>query len=532
MPRIGKLPTKIWQQKLQKNDNTLQKRLEDIYGTNPDIIASRLPLYEKALATHLEAFGQSDELIISRAPGRINLLGNHIEHRGGYVNYVAVNRETLLVASPRTDDRVIIHNANTERFTAREFSIAELLPPSERGDWHHYIETVELEMHDWENYIRPAVLRLQDHFPDKPLKGLNIAVAGDIPIAAGLSSSSSLVVSTLEAALFFNDLEIPHLEKAEFCGLAEWYAGTRGGAGDHAAMLYAQRQAIVHLQFFPLKTQAIPLPEGYRVVACNSFVEHAPPGIFNERIATYEIGLMLVKKHFPQHAPKLKHLRDLTAENLEISTSEIYQILKTLPERLSRSDIKKALPAQTERLQMLFNPHTEPQDGYRVRQVVLFGLAECARGAQCATLLQEGDIQGFGKLKYLSHDGDRQFRYTPTGQETRLDNRVTDADIDRLIQDLNSNDEDRVLKAQLYQQPGGYDCSCESLDKLVDLASRVDGVIGAGLTGGGLGGCVLVFVREDAIDSLVNTLEQEFYDPQNYQNGLLICSSVGGSGII
>lgn len=532
MPKIGKHSTQTWQQKIHKDDDVFRKRLEEIYGTNPDIINSRHPLYKKAIETHIRAFGQAEELIISRAPGRINLLGNHIEHRGGYVNYVAVNRETLLVASPRHDDRVVIHNANSERFTPREFSIGELLPPSKRGDWLGYIETVKLEMHDWENYIRAAILRLQDHFPDNPLKGLNIAVAGDIPIAAGLSSSSSLVVSTLEAALFFNDLEIPHLEKAEFCGLAEWYAGTRGGAGDHAAMLYAQRQAIVHLQFFPLKTEAIPLPEGYRVVACNSFVEHAPPGIFNERIATYEIGLLLVKKHFPQYASKLVHLRDLTAQNLGISTTEIYQILKSLPERMSRKDIKNALPNHEERLQILFSPHAEPQDGYRVRQVVLFGLAECARGAQCAELLKAGDIQGFGKLKYLSHNGDRQFQYTPDGQEIPINNRVTDSDIDKLIQDLNSNDEDRILQAQIFQQPGGYDCSCESLDKLVDLASRVEGVIGAGLTGGGLGGCVLVFVREDAIHSLVNTLEQEFYAPQNYQNGLLICSSVSGSGII
>ncbi|MFT5366968.1 MAG: N-acetylgalactosamine kinase [Candidatus Latescibacterota bacterium] len=532
MPQTGTLTAATWQMNLTQKNESLLARLAEIYGNDPEILQSRLPLYQQALDTFIKAYGADQEIIISRAPGRINLLGNHIEHRGGYVNYVAVNRETLLVASARDDDRVVIHNANPDRFTAREFSISDLLPSAKRGDWLAYIETVNLTSHDWENYIRAAILHLQDHFADTPLKGLNIAIAGDIPIAAGLSSSSSLVVSSLEAALYFNKLDIPHLEKAEFCGRAEWYAGTRGGAGDHAAMLYAQQQTIVHLQFFPLKTEPVALPAGYRVVACNSFVEHAPPGIFNERIATYEIGLMLIKKHFPQYTSKLTHLRDLDASSLGIDTASIYHMLKTLPERMTRDEILNALPEHTARLNTLFAPHSDPKEGYRIRQVVLFGLAECARGAQCKDLLESGNISGFGELKYLSHDGDRQFRYAPDGTETQVENRTTDADLDRLITDLESGDHTRIQNAQIHRQPGGYDCSCEALDKLVDLASRVKGVVGAGLTGGGLGGCVLVLVKEEAINTLVETLERDFYAPQNFKNGLLICASVGGSGIV
>lgn len=532
MPILGISPISSWIEKFNRPNETLLNRLQDIYGPNQNIIASRLPLYQQAINTFLKAYGHNHEVIISRAPGRINLLGNHIEHRGGYVNYVAVNRETLLVASARDDDRVVIHNANPDRFSSREFSIGNLLPSNQRGHWLSYIESVKITPHDWENYIRAAILHLQDHFPDTPLKGLNIAVAGDIPIAAGLSSSSSLVVSALEAALYFNGLEIPHLEKAEFCGRAEWYAGTRGGAGDHAAMLYAQQQAIVHLQFFPLKTEPVPLPAGYRVVACNSFVEHAPPGIFNERIATYEIGLMLIKKNNPQFAKKLIHLRDLNADHLGISVADIYRMLKALPERMSRQEIREALPDHIPHLETLFAPHPDPQEGYRVRQVVLFGLAECARSAQCKTLLDAGNIVGFGRLKYLSHNGDRQFQYAPDGTETRVNNRISDTELDRLIADLESNDNTRIEAAQIHNQPGGYDCSCEALDKLVDIARHIEGVVGAGLTGGGMGGCVLVLAEEDAVSTLIETLENAFYRPHNYQNGTLICASVGGSGIV
>ena len=531
MPIIGQMPASAWKAELDQLTDRLMARMRELYGDDPDMIASRLPVYHQAIHTFIKAYGDR-KVIISRAPGRINLLGNHIEHRGGHVNYVAVNRETLLVASARNDDRVSLCNALSDRFGAREFSINDLLPPASRGRWLDYIQTVKITSRDWENYVRAAVLHLQDHFADVPIKGMDIAVAGDIPIAAGLSSSSSLVVSTLEAALHFNNLEIPHMQKAEFCGHAEWYAGTRGGAGDHAAMLYARRQAVVHLQFFPLRIKEVPLPAGYRVIACNSLVEHAPPGIFNERIATYEIGLMLVKKHFPQYADKLVHLRDLNAERLGISLSDIYRILKTLPERMSREAIRRALPGQDKRLNTLFAPHSEPAAGYRVRQVVLFGLSECARGAQCRALLEVGDMAGFGKLKTLSHDGDRQFRFLPDGSVQTVENRTSDADLDRLIADLESGDANRIQTAQIHQQPGGYDCSCEPLDQLVDLSNRVPGVIGAGLTGGGLGGCVLVFVRNDAVADLISALNTHFYTPKNHKEGMLICASVGGSGLI
>jgi hypothetical protein len=163
---------------------------------------------------------------------------------------------------------------------------------------------------------------------------------------------------------------------------------------------------------------------------------------------------------------------------------------------------------------------------------MLFGLAECARSAQCQDLLKSGNMEGFGQLKYLSHDGDRQFTLVTDGSESQQNNRITDTALDILIADLESKDSARISAAQIYNQPGGYDCSCRELDQLVDLASQVDGVVGAGLTGGGLGGCVLVFVREEAVDSLLSTLETKFYTPRGLSDAMLVCASVAGSGLI
>ena len=353
MPQIGVQPASIWQQKFRNKDPDVHLRMKEIYGSSEKILQTRYQIYLKALDTFLQHYNPNRPVLISRAPARINLLGNHIDHRGGHVNYMAVDRDTILVAAVRDDDRVTMHNANPERFGPRSFRIGQQLPAEHRGDWLKFIEDRDLIQGDWGNYIQAPVLHLQDSIGDRPLKGMDLAVAGDVPIAAGLSSSSSLVVSALEASLTFNDIQIPTDEKAEFCGRAEWLVGTRGGSGDHAAMLHAQKQGLVSLQFFPLRTQSVPFDDDYRVVACNSFVEHSSTGTFNERIATYEIGLLLIKRNFPRYEGRLVHLRDLNSKLLEIPLAEIYQILKSLPGRISRDEIRAQLPDRLEELDSL-----------------------------------------------------------------------------------------------------------------------------------------------------------------------------------
>jgi N-acetylgalactosamine kinase len=506
--------------RIQDQANEVDARFTALYGEDPETLESRKMLVLRALDTFGRKYGQDRSVIVSRAPGRINLLGNHIDHRGGYVNYVGISRDTVLVASANTDDTVRIVNAN-DRFHPSEFSITSLLPSEHRGDWHTYIENTGITPGNWENYIRAPILYLQDQYPDRAIKGMDIAVAGDVPIAAGLSSSSTLVVSTFNAATRFNDIEVPLKEQAEFCGAAEWYVGTRGGSGDHAAMLYAKRQALLHLRFFPLETEELPFPPGYRVVACNSCVEHAPPGIFNERIATYEIGLLMLKQAHPAIADRVEHLRDLNPNTTGRTVSEIYAMLRDLPIRASRSEIRAALPDHAERLDTLFSPHPEPPDGYRLRQVIMFGIGECARSNRGGELLRQDDLEGFGQLKRLSHDGDRQY-VTGEDSTTPVDNPISDADLESLI----------ASAPPLSDQSGGYDCSCEELDRLTDIANGVEGCVGAGLTGGGLGGCVLAIVQEDAVADLVKAVNDAFYTPRNLSDGTLVCSSAEGACII
>jgi N-acetylgalactosamine kinase len=519
-----------------------KKHFELIYGDDPTIIEDRRKAYLLLLNKFGGKYGFDREIVICRSPSRVNLKGVHIEHRGGFVNYLTHRREIIIAASSRNDDKVCLTNLRTELFPPREFSICEELNKGNWKDWWEYIaapeviKTVSQSQGDWMNYVKAAILRLHSRFPNKPLKGMDVYVNGDIPLAAGLSSSSALVVATAYIGLAINQIQLDKFALVELCGQAEWYVGTRGGAGDHAAMILGRRNYLAHIQFFPLQVQYYSFPKGYRVVICNSMKEanksNEVKNIFNSRVAGYELGFLLIKKLFLQYAPELQHLRDVNTTQLAIPETEIYHILKSLPETVSRAEAEQLLPDKKEFLANIFKSHDEPEEGYRLRDICLFGLAECERGKICVDILAKKDVIGFGKLMYISHDGDRIVKYIDNKNKVLWNNHITIADLNRLIDDLDGNLPERVERAHLYMQPGGYRCSCEVLDYLVDTAKQVPGVIGAGLTGAGLGGCILVLVADKKAEQLLTTMQEKYYTPRQLPFGAELGVSVSGAGIV
>ena len=88
----------------------------------------------------------------------------------------------------------------------------------------------------------------------------------------------------------------------------------------------------------------------------------------------------------------------------------------------------------------------------------------------------------------------------------------------------------RRESARIWRQPGAYRCSCDELDNLVDCARSVPGVVGASLTGAGLGGPVVVLVQEDAVGALVDKVRKEYYERRGLIFSAEVCSSVDGAG--
>ncbi|RKY63982.1 MAG: hypothetical protein DRQ08_08575, partial [Candidatus Latescibacterota bacterium] len=210
------LPVSKWLSQIEDPSEALKGRLRELYGGDASLISERLPLWRRALEAFGGAYGD-EEVAVVRSPARINIMGVHIEHRGGWVNYMTFAREVVAAVSPRDDDLVVLHNADP-RYPPRSFRISEELPQHKRGRWMDFIEEARPPRGDWANYVKAAVLMLQDFLGERPLKGMEMAVAGDVPEGSGMSSSSALVVASLEAAIWVNGLLVPPEEKVRLGG--------------------------------------------------------------------------------------------------------------------------------------------------------------------------------------------------------------------------------------------------------------------------------------------------------------------------
>ena len=373
--------------------------------------ASEIEKGNSLLVAFREKYGDRPCLVAS-APGRINLMGRHIEHRGGSTNMMATNQRMTFVVSPREDD--IIHVANLDPlFPEAEFRI-EVKGKGEKvkstAEWLDYLELpgtkAELEANrgHWMNYVKGTVLRFQAA-SDMPLCGMDILAFGNIPVAAGLSSSSALVVATAEAIVALNELNLTTREFVDLCGESEWYVGSRGGAGDHAAMKCARPGCITHLKFKPFEIgEVVPFPSDYSVLVIDSGEQakksEGARETFNSRIRDYETALAEVKRRYPELP--IAYFRDLAF----------------LPEK----DRIKALACL---------------EG-SVKGVATFGINECRRAEDCLELLKNRSYVALGEMMKASHDGDRLGR-----GEYECSTPKIDALCDRL------NDTPGVLGSQL-----------------------------------------------------------------------------------
>lgn len=519
----------------------LHDQLAFIYGDHPALLQERTAAYIELLRVCAETLGPERRVLLARAPGRMNIMGRHIDHQGGACNLIAIDREVLLAASLRDDDVVQLTNVRPDQFPPRRFSIGELLAQLTWDDWLSLVNSEAVRQMvteaggDWAQYIRAAILRLQKRYPQVKLRGLDVVVHGSVPVAAGLSSSSALVVATAEAVIALNGLDVRPRQLVDLCGEGEWFVGTRGGAADHAAMKFGQRNAVIHVTFFPFGVgEATPFPAGYRMVFCNSRLQAKKAAgareVFNQRIACYRIGVQLIKRFYPQYAPLIAHLRDISINNLPIRLIDLYRMLLKLPERATAAELAELLPPEI--LHPLIGGRPDPDVRYPVRGVVLFGLAECERSRLAPQLLAAGDLAGFGRLMRISHDGDRVVAYDDAWQPHPAIGPSGNAYLLDLMADLESGEPERVLAAQLHQQPGAYACSTPELDLIVDVALRTEGVIGAQLAGAGLGGGAMALVREDRVPALEEALTLRYYGPRSLPPAVLPCAPIGGSGVL
>ncbi len=530
-----------WLGRLDAGGSDLNRWLQQIYGGHESLHRQKCRDLARVLRCYGKRYGMDGKVCIVRAPGRINLMGRHVDHRGGWTNFLAIAQETIAVAGLREDDVVQAVSVEPRKFHPVAFRVSEIMGRLAWSDWINFVNSdwvrdmIYRAAGDWGNYLKAAMLRLQHGYADVMVRGMNLAVSGNVPIAAGLSSSSTLVVATLQAAIALNNFDLTSRQFIDMCGEGEWFVGSRGGAGDHAAIYLGQRGKIAHVGYHPFQIgEVIDAPSDYQVIVANSHIRAAKSSTarhqFNSRIAAYNLGLAILKQRSPEYRDAIEHLRDVTPTRLGCATSDIYRMLLRVPQTMTRQEFTEVLSAEhKELIEANFATHAAPER-YHPRGVLLFGIAEIIRAKKCVQLLREGRVQEFGQMMTISHDGDR-VRARNAGRRP-LDDPYSDEHLHRLIGDLASEDPDRVLRAQLDMQPGYYACSTPEIDLMVDLASTVPGVAGVQIAGAGLGGCIMILARRQAVPAVRRALISGYYEPAGLKPAVIPCVAVEGAGLV
>lgn len=203
----------------------------------------------------LRIFGPATALRIWRAPGRVNLIGEHTDYNLGFVLPMALDLACYTASAPRNDGRLRVYSENLGE--AREWDLSELLRLSPSGHWSDYPLGVARELAALGYSIRPA----------------NLLIWSTVPTGAGLSSSAALEVSVALALLEGRSIE--PLELVKLCRRAEnQFVGAPCGIMDQYVAVFGRAGAALCIDCRNLEHRAVRLPPGIAIVAVNSMVKH------------------------------------------------------------------------------------------------------------------------------------------------------------------------------------------------------------------------------------------------------------------
>lgn len=210
-------------------------------------------------------FGAGGEIGFVSAPGRVNLIGEHIDYHGLAVLPMALGRSIRVAFRARPDCRIRAVSANG--YGVREFAWTSDLAPTAAGDW--------------ENYLRAAARAAGQKWGTG--QGMDAAIVSDLPPAAGLSSSSALIVAVTLSLLRANGRQPVFEELMEILPEGEHFVGTRGGGMDHAASLASRAGCASLIEFDPLAVRPVPVPPGWAFLVAHSLTAAEKSGAAREQ---------------------------------------------------------------------------------------------------------------------------------------------------------------------------------------------------------------------------------------------------------
>ena len=329
----------------------------------------------QASALLQDHFGPGQGIGTVFVPGRVNLIGEHIDYHNLSVLPMAIGRG-VRIAYRRSPNSVI-----------RAFSASE-----NSGCAFHLTELEMAAPGSWINYLLAAKAVAQEGW--KIRNGIDATITSDLPSAAGLSSSSALLAGFAIALLRANSIE-PSIEQLmAVLPEGEQLVGTRGGGMDHATVLAGRRGCALYISFSPLRLAPVPIPANWRFLVAHSLTTAEKSGSVREKYNGLRVAGMgaLQKLHLPSYAAALEKGESFLTENLSEVERKVFDHVYEEARRVQ--DAVAALQTNNfARFGLLLNEsHASLRDGLRISNDSVDTLVETAlqAGAEGARMTGAG----------------------------------------------------------------------------------------------------------------------------------------------
>ena len=319
----------------------------------------------------LQTFNQPAAIYV-RAPGRVNLLGEHVDYNAGPVLPMAIDREVTLVGSPNPSETVKVYAQDLNQAVA--FNLNEL---DEKKD----VDGIPLPK--WALYPAGVAWALQQS--GMQVSGANIMFTSDVPIGAGLSSSAAVEVGFGFLWSEYGDRQIDRLELARLCQHAEnEYVGVSSGLMDQFASVFGVDGHALYFDTRSLAWEPLTLPPHTAVVIADSGVRRSlTDSAYNDRRAACEQAVEILR----QYKPDIESLRDIQPTEFMAYSPYLPQVVSRRAEHVVKEIARvESARGALERGDadvfgaLMIAGHTSLRDLYEVSVPELDQLVEIARG--------------------------------------------------------------------------------------------------------------------------------------------------------
>ncbi|KAK3338164.1 ribosomal protein S5 domain 2-type protein [Neurospora tetraspora] len=505
--------------------------LEDIY--TPDALDTQTKRWNNLLSKFESTYGHQPEFV-SRSPGRVNIIGEHIDYSLYSVLPMAITADAILAVSthlpaPKEGTfRIQIANVQDSKFKSREFDI-----PYDSVD-------IDSTVHEWTNYFKSGLrgaleLLRKKHGADFKPKSMQILMDGTVPAGGGLSSSAAFVTASALAVMAANgEQTVDKKELTELAIVSERAVGVNSGGMDQSASVFSERGSALFVSFTPtLLARPVSFPPTspeLTFLIAQSFVtaDKFVTGPIHYNLRVVECTLAAAYLNAVLNPPGTLLPGD--ASPLGISLHGFHETYFALSEHNSGATSSKSVSEQLEELLQLTKQTLTKEEGYTRSEIAtVLGLSSVDDLNQKFTSRFPVRAERFKLRQRAIHVFNEALRVLKLMDLLENSPSSSSSSSSSTTTDLNSR-----LGALLNETQDScrevYECSCEEIDRICAIARKA-GSYGSRLTGAGWGGCSVHLVPADKVDAVKESLEREYYSKleltEEQREGAVVVSKPG-----